>query len=108
MDEKIRETLASFGYEFNSKGDLMVKNLIVQGSSRKRLTYYRTDPETGAVRACPDLPADAYNMKAYLEKGLTLDPPSQKPLKKQFVCETCNVDFPTQQALAGHSNKHRK
>ncbi len=65
-----------------------------------KATYYKSTGE-----AMPNLPADPWSMKRYLNRGFTLAPPVEQGL----VCDVCGKSgFTHRVGLAGHKRTHKK
>lgn len=110
MDRQQQKILQEHGIAW----EVMTKGIATQ----PKATFYNRDGTP-----LPNLPADAYSLRRYLARGLTLTPPENPvvaPVAKetiypiveeilpQHICETCGKPFLTKFALAGHNRSHNK
>lgn len=72
-----------------------------------KTTYYTPDG-----RAIPNLPADPYSMRRYLNKGFTLAPPQGNGAaesKAKLICERCGrSDFKARIGYISHTRSCKK
>ena len=69
-----------------------------------KATYYKPNGEV-----FPNLPADPASMQSYLDRGLTLVPPENKPeTTSELQCEVCRKVCANKIGLMGHMRSHTK